>query len=325
MKLQHLRALVAIVDEGSFSEAALCLGTSQSTVSNAIAELEEELGVRLLDRGRFGATPTEVGSRVVAHARRLEGVVSAIVQEALLEKGDLRGTLRVSAFRSAATHVLPAVIDALRERHPGLRVEVHEVNSRCVSVSPELEAGKVDVALTMSILADGTVFWEILRDRYVAVVPSGFDHSDGPVSIERMLDHPLILSDGPCSFPIRDRVLALDPAFRPSFEISEDSTIIALVAQGLGAALMPELTTGVLPPGVRQLDLSESIERRVGVALATSSLKIPSVRAFLAVVRELYPTGDVPSLGEPLPSANRSQKQNRSSRNTFSPVRTSTG
>lgn len=298
MKLQHLRAFLAIVDEGSFSEAALCLGTSQSTVSNAVAELEEELGVRLLDRGRFGATPTEVGDRVAAHARRLEGVVGAIVQEALLEKGDLRGTLRVSAFRSAATNVLPAVIEGLRDRHPGLRVEVHEVDSRCTAVSPDLDAGKVDVALTMSILAHDTLFWEILRDRYVAVVPNDLDHAGQVISLEQALEHPLILSDGPCSLPVRERLQSLDPSFEPSFEMAEDSTIVALVGQRLGLALLPELAVGVLPPGVRQVDLSEQIERSVGVALAPSSLKIPSVRAFLRVVRRLYPDGEVPSLGE---------------------------
>ena len=298
MKLQHLRAFLAIVDEGSFSEAALCLGTSQSPVSNAVAELEEELGVRLLDRGRFGATPTEVGERVAAHARRLEGVVGAIVQEALLEKGDLRGTLRVSSFRSAATNVLPAVIEGLRNRYPGLRVEVHEVDSRCTAVSPELDAGRVDVALTMSILAHDTLFWEILRDRYVAVVPSNFSHSSPSISLEQALAHPLILSDGPCSLPVRDRLLSLDPSFEPSFEMAEDSTIVALVAQGLGIALLPELAVGLLPPGLRQIGLSESIERSVGVALSPSSLKIPSVRAFLRVVRGIYPNGEIPSLGE---------------------------
>lgn len=299
MKLQHLRALLAIVDEGSFSGAALCLGTSQSSVSNAVAELEEELGVRLLERGRFGATPTDVGNRIVTHARRLEGVVSAIAQEALLEKGDLRGTLRVSAFRSAATHVLPAVIEGLRNRHAGLKVSVREVEARCSDVSPSLDSGLVDVALTMSILARDTVFWEIFRDPYAAVVPADFGSVDRPVPIERILEHPIILSDGPCSLPIRDRLVVLDPAFEPAFEMSEDSTILALVAQGLGVALMPKMAIGVLPPGLRLLELSETIERRVGVALATGSLKIPSVRAFLNVVRELYPNGDIPSLGEP--------------------------
>lgn len=305
MKLQHLRALLAIVDEGSFSEAALCLGTSQSSVSNAVAELEEELGVRLLDRGRFGATPTEVGKRIVAHARRLEGVVSAIHQEALLEKGDLRGTLRVSAFRSAATHLLPAVIEGLQDRHPGLKVAVHEVETRCYDVAPSLDAGRVDVALTMSILARDTVFWELLRDPYAVVVPVGFRHSDRPLPLERTLEHPIILSDGPCALPIRERLLALDPAFEPAFEMSEDSTILALVAQGLGLALMPKMAIGVLPPGLRQLELSETIERSVGVALATSSLKIPSVRAFLRVVRELYPSSEVPPLGETQRDAGR--------------------
>ena len=299
MKLQHLRVLLAIVDEGSFSGAALRLGTSQSSVSDAVASLEGELGVRLLERGRFGATPTEAGSRVIVHARRVEGAVSAIVQEARLEKGELSGTLKLSAFRSAATHLLPPVIEALRRLHPGLTVRVHEVETRCCDVAPSLDGGTVDAALTMSILARDTLYWELIRDPYAAVVPVDFHHPDAPIPLARMLVHPVILSEGPCSWPVRERLDALEPGFEPAFEMSEDSTILALVAQGLGVALMPRMAIGVLPPGLRQLDLDEKIERSVGVALAAGSLKIPSVRAFLAVVRDLYPLGEVPALAGP--------------------------
>jgi DNA-binding transcriptional LysR family regulator len=104
-------------------------------MSHAIAELDEELGVRLLDRGRFGAVPTEVGRRVVAHARRVDAVIYAMRQEAWLERGSLQGTLRISAFRSAATRLLPQAIARLREQHPEVRVEVREVSSRCADVT----------------------------------------------------------------------------------------------------------------------------------------------------------------------------------------------
>jgi DNA-binding transcriptional LysR family regulator len=91
----------------------------------------------------------------------------------------LRGTSRVSSFRSAGTHVLPHVIERLRERHPGLKVEVQEVDSRVADPSPALMAGTADVALTMSILAHDLIYWELFRDRYVAVVPSSLRQPDG--------------------------------------------------------------------------------------------------------------------------------------------------
>src|SRR5690606_4115392 len=113
MRLQSLKALVAIAEHGSFSNAALELGLSQSSVSHAIAELEDELGVKLLERGRHGATTTAVGERVVAHARRIERGADAILQEASCEHGELQGTVRVASFRSLAKHVLAPVLTVL--------------------------------------------------------------------------------------------------------------------------------------------------------------------------------------------------------------------
>ena len=82
MKLQQLRAFLGVLDSSSFSEAALDLGTAQSTVSYAVAELERELGVKLLARGRFGAEPTEVGLKVAGHARAILKLTDAVQQEA---------------------------------------------------------------------------------------------------------------------------------------------------------------------------------------------------------------------------------------------------
>ena len=298
VKLQGLRALIAIAEGGSFSEAALELGTSQSAVSNAIAELEEELGVRLFDRGRFGAVPTSVGNRVLAHARKVDGILDAIHQAAALAQGFLGGTVHVSAFRSAATLVLPQVIARLGERHPGLQVVVEELPTSCTDVTAALNDGKADLALTMSFLAEDAIFWELFSDPFVAVVRNEFRHTGPLIGLEALLAHPVILSNGPCSWPMRQELLSLDGAFEPAFAMSKDSTILGMVAQGLGVALMPELTAETLPPGVRRLDLAERVERRVGVALLPVALKVPAVRALLGVLRQMFPQGEVPHLSE---------------------------
>lgn len=295
MKLQGLRALLAIVEHGSFSEAALELGTSQSTVSYAIAELEEELGVKLLARGRFGAVTTPVGDRVVTHARAVERSLAAIGQEASLDRGDLTGELRVSAFRSLASHVLAPAMSALSASRPGLRIELLEVSSRSRSQLADLHGGRVDVALTMSLLAKDAVYWELFRDDYVAVVPDSLSPGHGD-TLQDLMARPILLSDGPCSWPVRDALLAADPAFRPTMEIAEDSTMLALAGRGVGVALMPRLTVDAVPAGTRMVKIEPHIDRGLGVALLPSALRVPAVRVFLAQLREMFPACEVPVL-----------------------------
>lgn len=90
MNISQLQTLVAVVERGNFSDAALQLHISQSAVSRAIASLEEELGVTLLVRGRFGARLTPVGERLLRHVRKMLQLREQMDYEANLEKG-LRG------------------------------------------------------------------------------------------------------------------------------------------------------------------------------------------------------------------------------------------
>ncbi|MFI7413530.1 LysR family transcriptional regulator [Streptomyces sp. NPDC049627] len=82
VELRQLRCLVAIVDEGTFTDAAIALGVSQAAVSRSLASLERALGVRLLRRTSREVTPTGTGLRVLAHARRVLGEVDDLVREA---------------------------------------------------------------------------------------------------------------------------------------------------------------------------------------------------------------------------------------------------
>ncbi|GLW50375.1 LysR family transcriptional regulator [Streptomyces sp. NBRC 14336] len=82
VELRQLRCLVAIVDEGGFTDAAIALGVSQAAVSRTLASLERALGVRLLRRTSREVTPTGTGQRVLAHARRVLGEVDDLVREA---------------------------------------------------------------------------------------------------------------------------------------------------------------------------------------------------------------------------------------------------
>ena len=126
MELHQLRALEAIVREGSFVDAAARLDLSQSSLSHAIAALERELGVRLLDRGRHGARPTEEGRRILKHGSQILASVEAILAETDSSVGILSGRVRVGAIPSATVAFLPKVIARFARAHPEVEIVLLE-------------------------------------------------------------------------------------------------------------------------------------------------------------------------------------------------------
>lgn len=126
LKISQLTALVAVADQGSFSAAALHLGLAQSTVSHAIATLETELGIVLLLRGRAGAVLTPLGLQICQRAKSVLTQLEDICYTAQQAKELQTGRVRVAAFRTVATHVLPGVISRFRRSHSTLTVEINE-------------------------------------------------------------------------------------------------------------------------------------------------------------------------------------------------------
>ncbi|MFJ8934386.1 LysR family transcriptional regulator [Streptomyces sp. NPDC102365] len=125
VELRQLRCLVAIVDEGGFTDAAIALGVSQAAVSRTLASLERALGVRLLRRTSREVAPTATGLRVVAHARRVLGEVEGLVREAASGQSSLRIGYAWSAL---GRHTL-AFQRAWAAAHPATDLELVRANS----------------------------------------------------------------------------------------------------------------------------------------------------------------------------------------------------
>ncbi|MER5177638.1 LysR family transcriptional regulator [Streptomyces sp. NPDC002896] len=146
VELRQLRCLVAIVDEGGFTDAAIALGVSQAAVSRTLASLERSLGVRLLRRTSREVTPTGTGLRVVAHARRVLGEVDDLVREAT--SGHVR--LRVGyAWSAIGRHTL-AFQRRWADTHPETDLQLVRVNSATAG----LAEGACDLAVVRRPLDD---------------------------------------------------------------------------------------------------------------------------------------------------------------------------
>ncbi|PAZ12693.1 LysR family transcriptional regulator [Streptomyces sp. SA15] len=146
VELRQLRCLVAIVDEGSFTDAAIALGVSQAAVSRTLASLERALGVRLLRRTSREVTPTATGLRVLAQARRVLGEVDDLVREAT--SGHTR--LRIGYAWSALGRHTPAFQRGWAEAHPETDLHLVRVNSATAG----LAEGACDLAVLRRPLED---------------------------------------------------------------------------------------------------------------------------------------------------------------------------
>ncbi len=285
MKLAQLKTLLTVIDTGSFSNAALELDASQSAISYTIAELERELGAKLLLRGRFGAEPTELGLKIAAHARGIDQHIKAINQEVSASQGPICGELRIVVFRSVAGKVMPKLMSQLKQQHPCINVRLLEqdhlnihgkiqlVREHCADVS------FIDYLPPLPNYEDLLV-WEIMRDPYKGIIPATDKRKLLKWSEVPCL--PLILHEtDECALRIKNHLQNLGTPIQPKYQVREDYTVVRMVSQELGISLLPELAIDELPENVKVVPTSSLLERGIGITLLPSILKTPSVKAFL--------------------------------------------
>jgi molybdate transport repressor ModE-like protein len=287
LKLSQLRTLVAIAECGNFSEAALDLEVTQSTVSHAIATLEEELGVMLLQRGRYGAQLTPVGAAITDHARQLLQLVEAIGQEAERAKGVQGGTVRIASFRSVATHVLPGAIARLHSRYPNVSITITEVDELS-QLQRALQLGQVDVCVAETLVGEEFESIHIFDDEYVALLPPETGLRNAKLSLEDLSRYPLITSShSSCGSRIHRQLQQLnDNSLKIAYRIRHDSSMVGMVRQGLGVAILPRLAAEPVPADVRICALPFALSRPIGATVLKSALHTPAVFAFLEALQQ---------------------------------------
>lgn len=286
MKLNQLKMLVAVAEHGSFSAAAAELGCTQSRISHGLAELEGELGVSLLARGRAGSTPTEAGQRVLGKARQMLRLEDSLRQAASAENG-LSGSVRIACFRSIGTHLLPHVLEALAQRHPQLRVEIDDSCEQRADVTSALQHGLAEVGIAQLPLAGALASKPYLHDDYVLVVPAALALARGPgPGWPELGALPFIglACSGATEILARCRAAGFSP--EPGRTLSNDTSIAAMIGRGMGYSILPRLATFPEAPEVRILPLPIPARRQFAIAALPDVMRLPRVRAVVRALRE---------------------------------------
>ena len=242
--LRQLRYLTALARHRHFGRAADECAVSQPALSVQIQELEANLQAALVERTRGRIALTAEGHEIARRAARILTEVADLEDYARHRTRLLTGPLHLGVIPSIAPYLLPAALPALQERHPALELRLRE--SQTAVVIEELQRGLLDVLVLAHPVEEPEL--ETIRlfdDRFVLAVPATHPLADQPDSTGRLLteERLLLLEEGHC---LRDQTLsycrAVDRGTVASFGASSLSTIIHMVANGLGITVLPEMS-----------------------------------------------------------------------------------
>ncbi|GGZ42139.1 LysR family transcriptional regulator [Streptomyces poonensis] len=292
LNLERLRTLDALARHGSVSGAAAGLHVTTSAVSQQMAKLEREVGQQLLAKNGRGVRLTDAGRLLADHATRILSQVELAQADLEAQRGQVVGELRLAAFPTAMRGLFPAVLSALRERHPALRVSSRELEP-AFGVNAVVR-GDVDLAVVMDWynkplpMPEGLARAAVLDDPVDIAMPEKHPLADrDEVDLADFADDEWVAwSDGEfCHEWLLYMLRAKGVEPHIAHRAQEHHTQLALVAAGLGVCVAPRLGRDPLPEGVRTVPVRHRVSRHVYAVWRSDADRRPSIRAAVEALR----------------------------------------
>ena len=293
MELRTLRAFVTVARQGGFSKAARALFSTQSTVSKAVRQLEDELGEALFDRLGSGVKLTGAGELAYARAVSMLAESEHLLADLADMRGLFSGRLRLGLPIFGSARLFAPLFAEYRSRYPGVDIELMEQGS--ARLEEALLAGEVELAVSLLPVSEAFDWQPVRDDPLMAVLWADHPLRDrSSLRLAELAGYPFILFEQ--GFALNPRIDAACRArgFAPqaSARSSQVDFIIALVASGLGVALLPRILTEgrpLAPLGAVLLDETD-LRWRAALVWRKGAHLSPAARAWLALTREKFPS-----------------------------------
>jgi LysR family hydrogen peroxide-inducible transcriptional activator len=295
MTLTELRYIVAVADERNFSRAAERSFVSQPSLSASVRKLEDELGIRIFERGAGEVLLTEAGEQVVAQARRVLDEAARVKAVAKEKRDPLDGVLRLGVIHTVAPYLLPELVQGLRTAAPAMPLDIEE--NQTAVLEQLLRAGEIDCAiLALPFAAAGVETTPLYDEDFQVIMPSRHPWARrrsiraGELATQNLL----LLSMGHC---FRDQVLQACQEFSrpapPGRQGNSLETLRSMVASGIGISVLPAtaLTPRRATPLVKVVPFAEPRPtRRIVVATRSGFPRGGAIR----VIRDVVAGADLP-------------------------------
>lgn len=289
VSMLKIEAFVACADCGSLTKAAQRLGTSQPSVSRMISELEDAVALQLIERSHAGLRLTPEGERLLPHARSAVNAKRRFMEEAHLIRGAVSGTLRIAAFSSAATHLLPAMLQKFRDDCPQVNFEL--LMGDYSEAEEWILSGRADCGFLIQPCSNKLGTRVVMHDRHMAVLPQSHPLAGQDVfPISALQGEPFLLLEKGSLTAVTD--LLEKNGVRPDVRFStiDDYAIMSMVEKGLGLAILPELILRRCPYRIAALPLDVPAQREIVFAVPRRLKPSPLVTRFLQYVETASPS-----------------------------------
>jgi molybdate transport repressor ModE-like protein len=304
LEFRHLAALQAVADEGSFNGAARRLGYTQSAISQQIASLERIVGMRVVERvhGKKTLGLSVAGETLLTHAAAIQARLGAAKTDIDALARGTAGPLRIGAYESVSTRLLPTILRSFVLAFPDIDVELAEA-LHDLDFMRWLERGELDLAfLDLPVPPGPFATTPVLVDPYVLVAQAGSEQARAcpPRTLAELARLPLIVFRA-CKRidsvvgQLRSNGLEANVVLRSDY----NEAVQGYAAAGLGVALMPRLAVNFEDEHTVVLELGDLVPpRQIGIAWHAERTPSDSARALISIATEL---GD--ALVEPTCSA----------------------
>lgn len=291
MTLISYQVFKTVAEQGSFRKASDLLGLTPSAISHAISALESELGFSVLNRGKNGVTLTNYGERLLPYVNAVLNSDESLRQAIAEFNGLKQGKVKVGCFSSVCTNWIPELMKAFQEEFPRINIEIFQ--GTYDDVAYWIKNGLVDLGfLSVSSAADIPIE-PLCRDPLLCVVPSGMRRSNEPMGIEEMRNCQFVTQRESTDADIQNFLKENHLNVQSSYHVVDDLSTIAMVANGFGICLMPEMVMNDIPYQVDCYPVNPEAYRIIGIAALNRNNMAPAVRTFYNRVLERYQQKDL--------------------------------
>lgn len=267
MDNRKIEVLLTTIRTGSFSKAANELNCTQSAVTQTINALENELNCKLLVRNHSGISLSEIGEILLPTIIEVDRSLRNLqVQADILSKGKTL-PIRIGSFSSISNTWLPKLLQEYQKEHSEITFDI-KIGTDILS--SWLLSGEIDVALGDVERLRAFRWYPLMDDPYYAVLPQKLAlQYPKAITGEELFSLPFIMAP----MNALDRYFSLLPQKEIRVKCDDDSTLLSMVEQGLGATAMPKLSLYNLTQKVSVIELLPPVSRKLGIALPNNSSK----------------------------------------------------
>ena len=284
MSIKKYEVLLKTADLGSFTKTSEVLGYTQSAISHIVTSLEEELGIKLLLRDRFGVRLTEEGTALLPAIREVCQVNQEVERQVALFHDLEVGQVRIGTFLSVSVHLLPELLREFSQRHPHITFEL--LQGSYEDIERWLSDGRIDLGFLRLPTAGNFHHTLLLEERFLAIFPQDqAPPEDRPFPVAELEQTPYIVRPEAVDADLRDLLRRAKYKPRITYSSNDDYAVMAMVEQGLGMSILPELLLQRIPYRIATRELDPPATRQIGIACRSVQNLPPAARQFLNYVK----------------------------------------